>query len=500
VLLRYQLPIISKSVEADIDGVTVMRKPETPPDWTSVWGDGNGDAALAILEAMRKPEVQDFVREANDSYLHWDKFRFSKMPEGVDHKTVWTAVQFSRMGQLSSLPVTFLVGQFRYWVPPKHLEWLSYIDKKAGGYLVGRNARPIPDDSDRYLYNSLMEEAIASSILEGAVTTREVAKEMLRTSRTPRDRAEQMIVNNYNAILEIRDLKEDKLTPAMLCHLQDTLTKGTLDDPKDSGRFRTSSDNIHIVDALGETVFTPPPADSVERRVNELCDFANAKSKPFVHPVIKAMALHFAIGFIHPFCDGNGRTARAIFYWLMLKSGYWLFEYLPISRIINAAPARYARAYLYTESDSGDVTYFNHYHLDVVTRAIDELHEYLESQQQEMEKAHELVERYPHLNLRQRTMISHLLRHPTHRCTVKEHEGEFRIAYNTARADLYELEDIGLLVKSKQKVGREQVFQAAQNLSKQLSKLSRGGVKNTKKRITKNSTDLGTLFDPKLFD
>ena len=41
--------------------------------------------------------------------------------------------------------------------------------------------------------------------------------------------------------------------------------------------------------------------------------FANAQSSPFVHPVVKAMALHFAIGFIHPFVDGNGRTARALF-------------------------------------------------------------------------------------------------------------------------------------------------------------------------------------------
>lgn len=40
------------------------------------------------------------------------------------------------------------------------------------------------------------------------------------------------------------------------------------------------------------------------------------------------------IAYMHPFVDGNGRTARALFYWYMLKSGYWLTEYLSISRVI----------------------------------------------------------------------------------------------------------------------------------------------------------------------
>ncbi|MBI3412012.1 MAG: hypothetical protein HY040_27085 [Planctomycetes bacterium] len=71
-----------------------------------------------------------------------------------------------RVGQLTSLPLTYYNDNFHYWVPPRQLEWISMIDKKAGGFLVTGNSRPIPDDNDRYLYNSLMEEAIASSMLE----------------------------------------------------------------------------------------------------------------------------------------------------------------------------------------------------------------------------------------------------------------------------------------------------------------------------------------------
>ena len=57
----------------------------------------------------------------------------------------------------------------------------------------------------RFLVNSLMEEAIRSSQLEGATTSRRVAKEMLRTGREPRDRSERMIANNYRALQFMRE-------------------------------------------------------------------------------------------------------------------------------------------------------------------------------------------------------------------------------------------------------------------------------------------------------
>ena len=58
------------------------------------------------------------------------------------------------------------------------------------------------------------------------------------------------------------------------------------------------------------------------------------------------------LAFIHPFVDGNGRTARSLVYWYMMKKGYWLTEYLSISRIIYRNKAQYEKAFLYTEADA----------------------------------------------------------------------------------------------------------------------------------------------------
>ena len=74
----------------------------------------------------------------------------------------------------------------------------------------------------------------------------------------------------------------------------------------------------------------------------------------FIHPIVKGIIIHFLIAFIHPFVDGNGRTASAIFYWYMLRKGYWLTEYLSISRIISRSKRQYEKAYLYTECDGNE--------------------------------------------------------------------------------------------------------------------------------------------------
>jgi Fic family protein len=106
----------------------------------------------------------------------------------------------------------------------------------------------------------------------------------------------------------------------------------------------------------GKPIHKPPPAEQLPERMQLLCDFANESDngERFVHPVIRAILLHFWLAYDHPFEDGNGRTARILFFWLMRIRGYWLAEYLPISRFIRKAPANSARAFMETETDEGD--------------------------------------------------------------------------------------------------------------------------------------------------
>jgi Fic family protein len=179
--------------------------------------------------------------------------------------------------------------------------------------------------------------------------------------------------------------------------------------------------------------------------MHALCNFANEQEGVFVHPVVRSTILHFMIGYDHPFIDGNGRTARALFYWSMLRYGYWLAEFISISHIMLQAPAQYALAYLFTETDERDLTYFLLYHTDVVRRAVANLHEYIARKTAEIERLDAELAGIQLLNHRQRSLIRHAVRHPGASYTVEGHRREYKVSYETARGDLVDLVTRGLL-------------------------------------------------------
>jgi len=317
-----------------------------------------------FLATLKRADVQEYLGQANHEYYHWEKLRHRPTPKGLTPEQAWNLVKWLRLGRAQPLPLRDANGRaFSFWLPDQALAVLHEVDRRGGSFLaMDEKAAPsLSAMRDRVLVSSLMEEAIATSQIEGAVTTRKVAKEMLRTNRKPRDRGEQMIVNSYRTIVHLRERLEQPLTISLLNEIQESMTRDTLEDPSAAGRFRTPEEDVSVIDTRDhEVVFTPPPAKHLAERLESLLAFANAEEgNTFVHPLVKAAVLHFWLAYEHPYVDGNGRTARALFYWFMLKRGYWLFKFLTISRIILAAPMKYYRSFLYSENDDNDVTYSN---------------------------------------------------------------------------------------------------------------------------------------------
>ena len=330
-----------------------------------------------------------------------------------------------------------------------------------------------PETKDRYYVGSLIEEAITSSQIEGAATTRKVAKEMLRSGREPRDRSERMIINNYLTMRRIGELKNEPLTKKLVLEIHRCVTERTLDDPSAAGRLRsdTKQEKVVVDDAYGEVYHDPPPASELEDRMAAMCSFANGETPSgFIHPAIRSIILHFWLAYDHPFLDGNGRTARALFYWSMLRHHYWLCEYLSISRIIRKAPMKYQRAFLYSETDDNDLTYFILYHLDVMHRAVEELHDYIRRKTSQLRKIESELRGIIVLNHRQRALVSHALHHPGQIYTIESHRSSHNVVYETARRDLGDLTERGLLKAVR--VGRTWQYTAVDDLEDQLTNLA----------------------------
>ena len=403
-----------------------------------------------------------------DRYLHWDELRHRQPPQGLSHGQWWLAEKLARRG--TSIPLPLLSsdgGPFWLCQPPMLLKGLHEIDIKAGASVMAPEAVTTPSTRDRYLLSSLMEEAITSSQMEGAATTRDVAKAMIRSRRAPRDRSEQMILNNYRTMKRIRELKDQPLTPQLVLDLHRLVSQDTLDDPADAGRLRPPGKEVVVDDAYGTVFHVPPAAGELEQRLELLCSFANGETPAvFLHPVVRAITLHFWLAYDHPFCDGNGRTARALFYWAMLNQGYWLFEFISISSVINKARGQYERSFLLSESDDNDLTYFLLAQVKVIQQAITNLHAYLERKAGEVGALQRRLEGMDGLNHRQLALLRHALSHAGFRYTVLSHQSSHGISNQTARSDLQKLASRGLLTPEKDR--KRDLFRVPADLPKRL--------------------------------
>ncbi|NSL89995.1 Fic family protein [Chitinophaga solisilvae] len=428
-----------------------MRIPEGPPITPKDFV-----YAEVLSQLSEKKKFQEFLDINDNKYYYWEKWKYLADDWKIDAKRLWAAVKTWRISNkrlsISSLPkFKFLVGS-----PSVVQQALHAFDMNLGGSLQGDSIIP-SEDRDRYLISSLMEEAIASSQLEGAATTRKVAKEMLENNRKPRNTSEQMILNNYEAMKWIVENKSMDITKDAILQIHAILTKNTFSERSEEGVIR-KSDDINVVDVqTGKSVYTPPPADQLEQLMDDFCHFANDREKLsfFMHPITKGIILHFLMGYIHPFADGNGRTARTIFYWYLIKKGYWLIEYMSVSRTILNSKAQYAHAYLHTELDDNDLTYFIIYNLRSINIAMEDLKSYIQRKTAEKQNIITLL-RNTSFNDRQIGLIQEILKDVTIYFTVAQVQNKFGVSNQTARNDLGGLVENGVL--EERRSGRKSQF------------------------------------------
>lgn len=424
-------------------------------------------------DSGRLARIVQLSKEISDTpYLHWEQLRHRPLPAGYSVLEWWQALKFKRQMSSSQHDLLYGYGEQRCWTSRDAAveARLANLSRQLGSP-VQHDGDITPANRDRYISSSLMEEAIYSSLLEGAVATRSAAKDMLRSGQAPTTIDERMIVNNHRAIERVRELARGPLTVAHVLELHSILTAGTLADPSAAGRMQTAQEERIVVwdQQLNRSVHLPPPASELPERMARLVAFANAEdieNERYTHPLLRSILLHFQLAFDHPFVDGNGRLARALFYWSMLRRGYWLTEFISITRQIYRNRNPYLLAYLYAESDEQDASYFVMQQLDVIEQAFAELQIYLQSKREQQKSIRQLTGAHADLNPRQLALLHHALRKPDANYTHESHASSHGVSIITARSDLLKLVALGFV--STERVGKRFVYRPMPELEARL--------------------------------
>jgi Fic family protein len=188
-------------------------------------------------------------------------------------------------------------------------------------------------------------------------------------------------------------------------------------------------------------------------------DHDEIESQSYIHSLIKAICIHFAIGYEHPFRDGNGRVARALFYWFMFKKDYGAFRYISISNLLKDAYAKYGKSYLYTETDEMDMTYFIDYQCSVIMQAVAAFKTHCQKTVENIEFFNQWLFNsgiYGKLSEKQKVVFQVAKSSPNTIFTARYIEEKLSCSYNTAATTLNGL--VALNLFDKHKDGKEWIY------------------------------------------
>lgn len=408
-------------------------------------------------------KIMDYIAmfqpvDSKGGYHHYDEFRH-RVPKELDVDLAWALTKLARSRTAQHLLWLNDPIQKCAYSPTNIIQKATtVVDQNTTTAALEWTVNKIGEEQHfNYLFNDLIEdESISSSQLEGAATTTRAAKDMLKRNRAPRTSDEKMIIGNFKMMRFAWDHRGSQITPTMIKELHQIGVDGIDNDRYAPGNFRTG-DDVVVEDRDGEIVHQPPKADGIDLRFTMLCDWINTdhddiNSNNYIHPLIKAICIHFAIGYEHPFKDGNGRSARALFYWFMFKKDYGAFRYISISNLLKEAATQYGKSYLYTETDEMDMTYFIDYQCLIIMRAVTAFKSRYQKAVSDIESFNSWLFKsgiYGKLSDKQKIVFQFSKNNPNSVFTARYIEEKLNCSYNTAASVLNGLVELNLFDKRK---------------------------------------------------
>jgi len=219
------------------------------------------------------------------------------------------------------------------------------------------NAPLIPKWEVSLRREALLRSAHSSTAIEGNPLTLEQVSELAAGRDIMVRRKDKKEVLNYlealEKIPEFAERKPFKLSD--LLELHKLVTRDTLENPADEGSLRNQQ--VAVVNgATGQIIFMPPPTDRVGALVEEFLEWFNSEEVNEIDPVIEAGLAHYELVRIHPFVDGNGRTARVMASIVLFKRAFDIKRFFALDDYYDKDRRAYYAALKTVDQDSLDLT------------------------------------------------------------------------------------------------------------------------------------------------
>lgn len=385
--------------------------------------------------------MEQLIRQFMDRYLTREEITY-RLPVSLPITKFWPLMDQARRDASIELPLKTQSGNSFRFVVNSTIE--SQCDAVAA---MARRDELLVTLPVEIAQEATIDEAVWSSVIEGAFTSRAEAAKIIRQDKQPVNKSEQMVMNNYQAMLYVLEHLEEPITVQTLIDIAEIVTRNASDEVVDG--FRTVP--VYVTGREG-VIYTPPGADQVPEMMDDFLNFINSSE---LHPLFKACIAHFYFVYVHPFTDGNGRTARALCYMMLLRTGYDLFRYFSISGIIAEERNAYYKSMRHVEESGDDMTYFIDFYSAMLARSVDRMEKHL-FRHILADKTIKILETENLLNDRQLKGVRWLLEGNSDSVTVDVWKKKYKTATETARQDLLCLCEAGVLERTMD--GRRAVF------------------------------------------
>lgn len=404
-----------------------------------------------------------WINYTQQRYLTPEEIKYRLKQQGTTDEewpTISKEIVSSR--KTGAITLFFKTIEPKFWFYPADVIHKKINDIEMLGKDLYEHINKNASFKNEFLLDAAIEEAITSAIYEGAHSTRAQAEKLIASGERPKNKDEWMLINNFTAMKWVKNNKQTALTKDIILQLHQIVTENTLegDDVNFKGKFRN------------DRVFVGPHEGiehaNIEKAVKEMIQLTTNNPR-YYHPLIKGILVHYFIGYIHPFFDGNGRTARALFYFNAIRNQLNYVELLSVSAYLRNHGQQYETSFVKVKDNDCDLTYFIDFCLDSILSALKEVSRKVSY----LLKMTDLKERFG-LSNTQVGLIQRMALHKFRSIDVEEYAKQILKSREFARQELKGLLELNLV--SEIKISKKLVYKVNAEKLKELYKYEIGPI------------------------